>query len=89
MYVKYQFNSPSAAAAPRNDIELSKTLTNYTEILLLLSSHYLRYTSEIIVVSIRLASFDDKVSMDMTRNKVAALNDAPKLKQPSQEVSIQ
>src|SRR6218665_1485069 len=75
MYIKYWFQSPSSAAAPRNDLNLLCTLSAYpnrkvAEAATTAFGRHLCYLSELLI---GFAFFDDDVSIEEKRLMVMAL----------------
>jgi len=77
VYIKYWFQSPSSAAAPRNDLNLLCTVSAYpnrkvAEAATTAFGCHLRYLSELLI---GFAFFDDDVSIEVKRLMVMALID--------------
>src|SRR6218665_1771585 len=90
MYIKYWFQSPLSAAAPRNDLNLLCTLSAYpnrkvAEAATTAFGRHLWYLPELLI---RFAFFDDDVSIEEKRLMVMALIDTEGSDEPPKRISL-
>lgn len=88
VYVKYWFSSPSAAAAPRNDLQLLNALSNYPDkevaaAAITAFNRHLWYLSEVLI---GLAFFDKEVSIEEKKKMVEALRQTPGSDKPLKRI---
>src|SRR6218665_364416 len=77
VYLRYWFESPAAHCAPRNDLALLCTLSEYpsTEIARVATTAFERHLWCLSEILIAFAFFDDAVSTEEKRLMVAALRE--------------
>src|SRR6218665_1918402 len=90
VYIKYWFQSPSSAAAPRNDLNLLCTLSAYpnrkvAEAATTAFGRHLWYLSELLI---GFAFFDDDVSIEEKRLMIMALIDTEGSDEPPKRISL-
>ena len=90
VYVKYWFQSPSSAAAPRNDLSLLCALSAYpnrevAEAATTAFGRHLWYLSELLV---GFGFFDDNVSVEEKRLMVVALRDTEGSDEPPKRIPL-
>jgi hypothetical protein len=89
VYVKYWFQTPSSAGAPRNDLNLLHTLSEYPErdvakAAITAFGRHLWYLSELLV---GFSFFDDDVSADEKRLMVVAIKETEGSDEPPKRVA--
>jgi len=90
VYIKFWFESPSPTAAPRNDLNLLRTLSTYqnkeiANVATHAFSRHLWYLSELLV---GFSFFDDNVSVDEKKLMVLALKHNKGSNNPSKRVEM-
>jgi hypothetical protein len=90
IYVKYWFQSPSSSAAPRNDLHLLQSLSEYPDKDVAVAAstafgRHLWYLSELLV---GCSFFDRDVSTEEKRNMIIALKEKEGHEHPSKRIPV-